>query len=61
MYKVSHAVADLGLDYLVWHSLPNSAWVEVNLAEVAWQVGKMVEHQNSKTIQLSSTTTWITL
>ena len=28
------------------HCLPDSAWADGNLAEVAGQLGKMVEHRN---------------
>ena len=30
----------------MFHCLPNSAWADWNLAEVAVQLGKMVEHPN---------------
>ena len=34
------------LEFLVFHCLPNSALADGNLAEVAGQMGKMVEHPN---------------
>ena len=34
------------LEILLFHCLPNSALAGGNLAEVAWQVGKAVEHSN---------------
>ena len=34
------------LGFSVFHCLPNSAWAVGNLAEVAGQLGNMVEHPN---------------
>ena len=33
------------LGFRVFHSLPNSAWDDGNLAEGAGQVGKLLEHE----------------
>ena len=31
-------------EFWVFHCLPNSAWAVGNFADLAWQMGKMVEH-----------------
>ena len=36
----------VNLEILLFHCLPNSALAGGNLAEVAWQGGKAVEHSN---------------
>ena len=52
---------------LGWHwfgcspHLPGSAWADGKLAELAEQVGKMVEHLGSKSTQPNYPTRWTTL
>ena len=49
------------LEFLVFHCLPNSAWADGNLAEVAGQLSKMGGTPNSKSTQPRSKSTWDTL
>ena len=62
--RVVHLVGPLGwVDFLFWmfHLLPGSAWALGKLAELAEQVGKMVEHYRSKSTQPNYPTRWNTL
>ena len=54
-YRVFHQFTDLGwVDFGVLLSA-DSAWADGTLAEVAEQLGKMVEHPKSKSMQPKST------
>ena len=61
--RVRHHVSDL--DWVNWfwlfHPLPGSAWADVKLAELAEQVGKIVEYHESKSTQPRFETWWRTL
>ena len=51
----SGQIAGLGwLLFMVFHLQPGSAWADGKLAEVAEQLGQMVEHHRSKSTQLSN-------
>ena len=48
-YRLVHMVVDwvrLTTFRRVFHNLPNPAWADGNLAELAGKLGKMVEHPN---------------
>ena len=45
----------------MFHPLPGSAWADGNLAELAEQLGKMVEHPKTKSIQPRFARRWVTL
>ena len=53
-YRVTHLLANLGwaeFDFGCSTSLPGSAWADGKFAELAEQLGKMVEHPKSKSTQ----------
>ena len=47
--------------FWLFHPLPGSAWADRKLAELADQLGKMVEHPKSKSAQPRFTRRWATL
>ena len=55
-------MAHLGqLWFWLFHLLPGSAWADGELAEVAEQAGKWVEHHRSESTQPNYLTRWATL
>ena len=58
----SGQIAGLGrLQFCLFHHLPNSAWADGELAELAEQVEKMVEYHRSKSTQPNYPTRWTSL
>ena len=55
IYRVAHLLASLGwVDF----DVPPSAWADGKLADVAEQVGKMMEQHKSKSTQPRFSTAW---
>ena len=62
LYRMTHLLANLGwVLLLLFHCLPYLAWAGGNLADLAVQLGKIVKHHKSKSIQPSIARRWVTL